>query len=459
MPSDLERLTPESHALFDRARRLLPGGVTSSVKFFPPYPIYVRRAHGSVLEDVDGREYIDYCLGFGPLVAGHGHPRVMAAIRAELERAGTTLFGAPSELELALAERLCRLLPSAEQIRFAGSGTEATLAALRLARAATGRSRIAKFEGHYHGGHEAVLMNVDAPLPPRPSSSGIPDTVQQATLVLPFNDCDGLRTLEDEEDVAAVIVEPVARGVIQPDPLFLQELRRITTARGIVLVFDEVIAWPRVGLRGAQGLYGVVPDLTALGKAIGGGLPLAALAGRRDLMELLAPPKAPRRADAPYVFHGGTYNGTPIALAAGLAVLDLLEDPSEFERLMSLGETLREGLARVFAEHGIDAQVIGRGAAADFYFTGEPIRSSRQVWASDLARRRRLDAALLARGVYNAPAHRWHLSLAHTDTDLARSLDALRDAVRAGHAAEPAAATAPGAPSAAAPTTRGGDAR
>jgi glutamate-1-semialdehyde 2,1-aminomutase len=151
MPSELERLTRESHALFERARRFLPGGVTSSVKFFPPYPIYVRRARGSILEDVDGREYIDYCLGFGPLVAGHGHPRVMAAIRAELDRAGTTLFGAPSELELALAERLCRLLPSAEQIRFTGSGTEATLAALRLARAATGRSRIAKFEGHYHG--------------------------------------------------------------------------------------------------------------------------------------------------------------------------------------------------------------------------------------------------------------------------------------------------------------------
>jgi glutamate-1-semialdehyde 2,1-aminomutase len=302
-------------------------------------------------------------------------------------------------------------------------------------------------------------MNVDAPLPPRPSSSGIPDAVQQATLVLPFNDCEGLRALEDEDDIAAVIVEPVARGVIQPDPLFLQDLRRITTARGMVLVFDEVIAWPRVGLRGAQGLYGVVPDLTALGKAVGGGLPLAALAGRRDLMDLLTPLKAPRRADAPYVFHGGTYNGTPIALAAGLAVLDLLEDPSEFERLMSLGETLREGLAQVFADHGIDAQVIGRGAAADFYFTVEPIRSAREVWSSDLARRRQLDAALLARGVYNAPAHRWHLSLAHTDADLSRSLDAVRDAIPAGHAAESAAASPPSGPSAAASATRGGDGR
>ena len=441
MPSELERLTEGSHALFEKARQRLPGGVTSSVKFFPPYPIYMRRGQGATLVDVDGREYVDYCLGFGPLVAGHGHPHVMGAIRAELDRAGTTLFGAPGELELALAERLCRLLPSAEQIRFAGSGTEATLAALRLARAATGRSRIAKFEGHYHGGHDAVLMNLDAPLPPRPSSSGIPASVQQATLVLPFNDAGALRVLEDERDLAAVIVEPVARGVIQPDPLFLHELRRITSARGIVLVFDEVIAWPRVGLRGAQGLYGVVPDLTALGKAVGGGLPLAALAGRRDLMELLTPLKAPREPNAPYVFHGGTCNGTPIALAAGMAMLDLLEDASEFERLMSLGEALRSGLRDVFAGQGVETQVLGRGAAADFYFTAEPVRSARQVWASDLARRRRLDAALLERGIYNAPAHRWHLSLAHTDADLDRSLDAIRDALRSGQA-EPAPAAA-----------------
>jgi glutamate-1-semialdehyde 2,1-aminomutase len=445
MSSELERLTAGSRALYERARQFLPGGVTSSVKFFPPYPIYMRRAHGATLVDVDGREYVDYCLGFGTLVAGHGHPRVMAAIRAELDRAGTTLFGAPGELELALAERLCRLLPSADRIRFAGSGTEATLAALRLARAATGRTRIVKFEGHYHGGHESVLMNVDAPLPRRPSSSGIPDAVQQATLVLPFNDREALRTLEEEGDVAAVIVEPVARGVIQPDSVFLSDLRRVTAERGIVLVFDEVIAWPRVGLRGAQGLYGVVPDLTALGKAIGGGLPLAALAGRRDLMELLTPRQARGGTDAPYVFHGGTYNGTPVALAAGMAVLDLLEDASEFERLMSLGEWLRAGLRQVFAEADVPAQVIGRGAAADFYFTADPIRSSREIWASDLSRRRQIDTALLERGIYNAPVHRWHLSLAHTDADLDRSLEALREVLRTRPvaASESAAAVVP----------------
>lgn len=423
--------TPGSAALNDRSAVRLPAGVTSNVKFFPPYPVYMSRGEGARLWDVDGREYLDYCLAFGPLVAGHGHPRVLDAVLAELSRAGTLILGAPCDLEIRLAERLSGLLPSAEMVRFTSSGTEATLHALRLARGATGRSRVIKFEGHYHGVHDHVLWNLDQALPPRPASDGIPAPTASQTIVLPWNDPAALRrAFETEQDVAAVIVEPVARGVLHPDPGFLQTLRDETRARGVVLVFDEVVVWPRLGLGGAQGLYGVTPDLTALGKAIGGGLPLGALAGRRDLMSLMAPRTARDAGDTrPYVFHGGTYNGTPIALAAGLATLNLLEEPGVLDAVDRRAGQLRDGLSSLGSRRGLALQVLGRGSIADFYFSERPIRSSRDIWQSDLARRRALDYHLLAAGIYNAPVHRYHVSLAHTESDIAMTLDAIDRAV------------------------------
>jgi glutamate-1-semialdehyde 2,1-aminomutase len=433
MTNDFDRVTPGSRDAWARASARVPGGVTSNVRYFPPHPIFMERASGARMWDVDGREYLDYCLAFGPLVAGHGHPHVQDAIARELARAGTTIFGTPTTLELAMAERLARLLPSAEMVRFTNSGTESTMHAIRIARGATGRSRIVKFEGHYHGVHDAVLFNLDRPLPRTPANDGIPAGIQALTTVLPFNDVAALEAaFDDARDLAAVIVEPIARGVIQADPSFLERLRRLTRRHGVVLVFDEVVAWPRVGLSGAQGLYGVVPDLTTLGKALGGGLPLAAVVGTRAVMEGVSPRAARSTGVGPYVFHGGTYNGTPIALAAGHAVLDLLEDAATWTRLQTLGDVLRTGLARVFRGKGIDAQVIGRGAVADFYFTREPIVSSRQIWASDLAKRRAVDYALLVGGVFNAPLHRWHLSLAHTEGDVAWSLDRLSEALEQG---------------------------
>jgi glutamate-1-semialdehyde 2,1-aminomutase len=420
--------TPGSAALHARASERLPAGVTSNVKYFPPYPVYLARADGAHVVDVDGREYIDYCLAFGPLITGHGHPRVLAAIASELARAGTTIFGAPTDLELRLAERLGTLVPSAEMVRFTSSGTEATLHAIRLARGATGRSRIIKFEGHYHGVHDHVLWNLDQPLPPRAASDGIPEGTAEQTIVLPFGDIDAVRrSLEETPDIAAVILEPVSRGVIHPDAGFLIELRALTTKAGAVLIFDEVVAWPRVGLRGAQGLYGVTPDLTTLGKAIGGGLPLGALVGRRAIMSLLAPraSRAGGEHDAAYVFHGGTYNGTPIALAAGLATLNLLEEPGALESLDHLAQTLRDGIGEIGRRRDIPLSIAGSGSVLDFYVTTEPIRSSREIWASDLAARRTLDYRLLAAGIYNTPAHRYHLSLAHSSGDIARTLELL----------------------------------
>jgi glutamate-1-semialdehyde 2,1-aminomutase len=424
----LRALTPASRAAAARASKRLPGGVTSNVKFFPPYPLFMSHAHGSRIVDVDGREYIDYCLAFGPLIAGHGHPRIQKAMLDEIARAGTVILGAPSTLEAQYAERLASVIPSADMVRFTNSGTEATLHALRIARGATGRRRIVKFEGHYHGVHDAVLLNLDRPAPAAPSSDGVAHP--EDTVVLPFNDAAAFRrAIDSEPDLAAVIMEPVARGAVGADPGFLALVRDLTARCDIVLVFDEVVSWPRVGLSGAQGLYGITPDLTALGKAIGGGLPMGAVAGRRGLMEIVAPRQA-RAAAAPfdsdaYVFHGGTYNGTPAALAAGLALIDLLQEDGNLTRLMERGESCRARLRDIFAQRGLTAQVIGVGAAFDFYFTAEPIRSSREIWQSDLEARRAVDDRLLVAGVYNAPVHRFHLSLAHTDEDLDRTFDAI----------------------------------
>ena len=424
--------TPGSAALHARAAERLPAGVTSNVKFFPPYPLYMTRGEGARLWDVDGREYLDYCLAFGPVITGHGHPRIVDAVTAEIVKAGTFIFGAPTDMELRLADRISALVPSAEMVRFTSSGTEATLHALRLARGATGRSRVVKFEGHYHGVHDHVLWNLDGPLPPRAASDGIPEATAQQTIVLPWNDAGAFRqAIEALDDVAAVIVEPVARGVLHPDPAFLHALRDETKRRGIVLVFDEVVVWPRVGLGGAQGLYGITPDLTALGKAIGGGLPLGALVGRKDLLSLTAPRSARAGDDTrPYVFHGGTYNGTPIALAAGLATLNLLEEPGMLGQLDRRAGELRDGLMALAGRLGLPLQVLGQGSVVDFYFSDTPIRSSRDVWRSDLTRRRALDYRLLAAGIYNAPVHRYHLSLAHTESDVAMTLDAIEKAVR-----------------------------
>jgi glutamate-1-semialdehyde 2,1-aminomutase len=428
--SAYRELTRASREAWERACARIPGGVTSNVRFFPPYPIFMAHAAGSKIVDVDGREYIDYCLAFGPLVAGHGHPRILDAMRAELDRCGTFLFGAPTELELTLAERLAGLIPSAEMVRFTNSGTEATMHAIRLARGVTGRVKIAKFEGHYHGGHDAVLIGLTPSRQATPANDGIPQAVQDATLVLPFNDTAAITAIEREDDLAAVIVEPVARGAIPAEPAFLREVRAVTERRGIILIFDEVVSWPRVSLGGAQAALGVTPDLTALGKAVGGGLPMGAVVGRRRFMEHFAP-KAARSAGAggSYVFHGGTYNGTPIAIAAGVALLNMLDEPGTYDGLLRSAEHMRTGLRDIFARRGVAAQVIGTGAAFDFYFTPETIRSAREIAGSDLARREAMDYRLFELGIYNSPLHRFHVSLAHSRDDLDRTLEAFERAL------------------------------
>ena len=292
--------TRSSLKLWQEATKTIAGGVTANVKFFEPYPIFMKKAKGSKLYDVDGNEYIDYCLCFGPLILGHGHPKVVEAIRKQIEEGGTTIYGTPHELEVRMAEKIKKHVPCAEMVRFTNSGLEATLHTIRLARAYTRKEKIAKFEGHYHGAHDYVLVSMTPPIEAAgpanapnavPDSAGLPKSILDNTIVLPFNNLQVTEEIleEHKDELAAVILEPVARGFLPPEIEFLRGLRETTEEHGIVLIFDEVMTGFRFGLSCAQGYFGVIPDLTALGKILGGGLPAGAFAGRRDIMELVSP--------------------------------------------------------------------------------------------------------------------------------------------------------------------------
>jgi glutamate-1-semialdehyde 2,1-aminomutase len=335
--------TPRSRALFERATASIPGGSTRTTVFNPPYPPYMARGEGLRTWDVDGNEYRDFLGNYTSLILGHSHPAVVEAVTAQVRRASA--FAAPTEVEIELAEEIRRRLPSVERVRFTNSGTEATMFAIRAARAHTGRALVARFDGAYHGTHDTVL----------PYSPGVPDAVSRLVVDLPWGDVDGIeRALAGRErDVAAIIIEPVqgAGGVRAADAAFLRSLRELASEIGAVLIFDEIIAF-RIGPNGAQGVFGVAPDLTTLGKIVGGGYALAAFGGRAEIMDRFDA----RRPDA--LSHGGTFNGNPVAAAAGLATLRELT-PDRYDRLADLGERLRARLAAGIADGGLDARVDG----------------------------------------------------------------------------------------------------
>jgi glutamate-1-semialdehyde 2,1-aminomutase len=374
--------TPESARLYRDARRYIAGGTTRSTIHFEPHPLYVRRGEGVRVWDADGIERLDFIGNYTSLILGHRHPAVTAAIEDQLTRG--TAFAAANAEEIDLARELCERVPSVELIHFANSGTEATMYAMRLARAYTGRSAIARFEGCYHGTHDFAEVSIapdldlagpdDAPLPV-PATRGIPPAVLLDTVVLPFNDASSTSEVlrRNRDRIAAVIIDPLmsATGLIAPNPEFLSELRRVTEELGIVLIFDEVISF-RVGRAGVQGVYGIHPDLTAMGKIIGGGLPVAAFGGRRDLMDLMDP----EASDA--VAHGGTYNGHPLGMAAGLAAMRSLTS-GVFERLDRQGDWLRGQLSELFADHGVSAQVTGMGSLFNVHFAEADLVNYRAV--------------------------------------------------------------------------------
>src|SRR5213596_3066254 len=423
--------TKSSKVYSDRARRSLPGGVTANVKYFDPYPIAMRRARGCRLWDLDGNEYIDYCLSFGPLILGHGHPRIVKALRDVLDSTGTKMLGTPHELEAAYAERLLRIFRPDGKMRFTMSGTEATVHGVRLARAYRKRPMIGKFEGHFHGGVDELLVShtpskeeVKAGLLPISGSRGTPDSVLKNTVVLPFNDLEETkaRIRAHADRLACVILEPVERSYIAPNAGFLEGLREITAEQDIPLIFDEVMSGFRVAFGGAQHTYRVTPDLTCLGKIIGGGLPCGAFLGRSDIFDLADPTKGE-------FFHSSTFAGYPMAMAAGMATLDELEKPGVFDALLQTTRTLTSGIERLLKDHDVPAVVPAVGTVFSILFANRPPRNYRYTLGANEARRSVLDTSLLARGIFVKPGKAFYLSTAHDDAAIRQTLDAFEESL------------------------------
>jgi glutamate-1-semialdehyde 2,1-aminomutase len=418
-----------AESLFDRARARIPGGVNSPVRAFGAVggePFFVARGEGAYLVDTDGRRYVDYVQSWGASILGHAHPKVVEAVqRAAAE--GTS-YGAPTAREVELAETICARVPSVEKVRLVSSGTEAAMTVTRLARGATGRSKIVKFAGCYHGHLDALLVAAGSGVATfgLPGSAGVTEGTVADTLVAPYNDAAAIDELFAQlgDEVAAVLVEPVAAnmGLVPAAEGFLARLRRRCDEHGALLVFDEVITGFRVGPAGAQGVYGITPDLSLFGKVVGGGLPAAAVGGRTDLMDELAP-------SGP-VYQAGTLSGNPLATAAGLAVLSLLDDEA-YARLERIASRLADGLTHAFERAGIDAQVPRARTLVGVFFTDEPVRDFEAAQAADDKTYASFFHGMLGRGVYVAPSgyEAMFPSLAHGDDELARTVDAAAEAI------------------------------
>ncbi|MBI3067679.1 MAG: glutamate-1-semialdehyde 2,1-aminomutase [Betaproteobacteria bacterium] len=420
-------MTTRSRRLFKHSELFIPGGVNSPVRAFRAVggtPLFFQRGRGAYVWDADGRSYIDYVGSWGPLIVGHAHRDVVKAVQQAAEKGLS--FGAPTEAELEMAELLCKLVPSLEQVRLVSSGTEATMSAIRLARGFTGRPRIVKFEGCYHGHADALLVKAGsgALTLSQPSSAGVPVETAAHTLVLDYNSVaaaeEAFRRHGDE--IAAVIVEPVAgnMNLVAPGIEFLKALRELCTRHGAVLIFDEVMTGFRVGLGGAQGLYGVKPDLTTLGKVIGGGMPVGAFGGRRDIMSRIAP-LGP-------VYQAGTLSGNPVALAAGLATLKLVQAPGFFDRLAAAARSLCEGLSGAAEERGVPFSAQSVGGMFGIYFRETPPTGYTEVMQCDKEAFNRFFHSMLGEGVYLAPSayEAGFVSAAHGETEIEKTVAAAR---------------------------------
>jgi len=414
----------QSQAIFEQAQRYIPGGVSSANRLVEPNLVFTR-AQGAYIYDADGKRYIDYHAGFGPPVLGHCHPEVNQRVSEAMARVDLVGIGT-TELEIQLAQKIAEHVPSAERVLFCNSGSEATFAAIRLARAVTGRRKLIKFQGCYHGGHDAVLMNVISP-PEKmgqkdPLSAGMTPEVVDDTLVLPFNDVEEVsQTLQEQGgSIAAVILEPIPHniGCVLPRPEFLRALRDLTQKYGLVLIFDEVITGFRHGLGGYQKIAGVTPDLTTMGKAMANGYPLAALAGRADLMEHCRP--------GGDVFFSGTFNSHPVGVAAALATVEILERPGSYEHLFRLGERVREGMREITERLGVEAAVAGFGSVWVTYFMAPPVENYADLLRNDAQSFVTYRRKLIERGIYKLPVNlkRNHISLAHTEADIDETLAA-----------------------------------
>jgi len=420
-----------NHELFQRAVKLMPGGVNSPVRAFKSVggePFFTARADGAYLWDVEGTRYIDYVGSWGPMIVGHNHPQVREAVERAVKDGLS--FGTPCPAEVTMAETITRLIPSVDMVRMVNSGTEATMSAIRLARGATGRSKIVKFEGCYHGHSDSFLVKAGSGALTFgvPTSPGVPKANADLTLTLPYNDLDTAKLLfaEHGTDIAGLIIEPVAGNMncIPPKDGYLQGLRELCTQHGALLIFDEVMTGFRVALGGAQAYYGVTPDLTTFGKIIGGGMPVGAYGGRRELMEQIAP--------AGPIYQAGTLSGNPVAMAAGLAMLTLIQAPGFHDQLAARTRLLCDGLQAVADGEGIAFSTNRVGAMFGLFFTHQKVESYAQATSADTAMFNRYFHGMLQRGVYLAPSafEAGFLSSAHSDDDIAQTLQASREVFR-----------------------------
>lgn len=431
----MQRIT-RSQQLWQRARKHLAAGVSSNIRLQErPAPLYFSRGQGSRLFDVDGNEYIDYVAAYGPLILGHSHPELVEAVQRQVALGQT--YGGQHEIEVDVAEKICDLVPAMDVVRFCGSGSEANHALFRLARAYTGRTKIVRFEGHYHGWLDDQIISdhphsveeageLPFPQPVLGSKGQLPHAAGE-TLVLPWNDLDAFTALIEREgqSVAAVITEPIMcnGGFILPQPGFLEGLREICTRKEILLIFDEVITGFRAGLHGAQGLLGVTPDLVTLGKAVANGFPLSVFGGRRDIMELVGSG----------VMHGGTYNGNPITLAAANATLDVLarDNGAVYDQIRTIGRSLMDGIRQTAAQAGHSVLVQGIGPVFFAWFTErQAITSFRHNWDCDEDKFAAFQGKLINHGVRTIPSGRWYVSAAHTAEDVRQTVDAVAKALR-----------------------------
>jgi glutamate-1-semialdehyde 2,1-aminomutase len=415
----------KSHILFQRACKLIPGGVNSPVRAFKAVggnPLFIERAAGSKIYDVDGNVYIDYVLSWGPLILGHAHPKVVNSLKKAVEKG--TSYGAPTRLEIELAELVLKAYPSMDKVRMVNSGTEATMSAIRLARGFTGRERIIKFEGCYHGHADGLLVKAGSGATTFgvPDSPGVPKSYAKNTITLPFNDAASLKTVVTKEwkSLACVIIEPVVGniGCVLPMPGFLEILRKITKKYGIVLIFDEVMTGFRVSYGGAQERYGITPDMTCLGKIIGGGLPVGAYGGKKEIMSMVSP-------EGP-VYQAGTLSGNPLAMTAGIETLKILSKKGTYERLEKRASALERGLTDAARSAGVKTRLYRVGSMFCCYFTETDVVDYRSAKTSDTAKFSRFFAAMLNRGINMAPSQfeAGFLSLAHTEEDVEKTVRA-----------------------------------
>jgi glutamate-1-semialdehyde 2,1-aminomutase len=415
----------KSYTLFKKACELIPGGVNSPVRAFKAVggnPVFIERAKGSRIYDVDGNAYIDYVLSWGPLILGHAHPKIVEALKRAVEKG--TSFGAPSPLEIELAELVLKAYPSMDKVRMVNSGTEATMSAIRAARGFTGRDKIIKFEGCYHGHADGLLVKAGSGATTFgvPDSPGVPKSYAKNTITIPFNDVSALRTAIRNEwkSIACVIIEPVVGniGCVLPNPGFLEVLRKLTADNNIVLIFDEVMTGFRVALGGAQSRYGILPDMTCLGKVIGGGLPVGAYGGKREIMSMVSP-------EGP-VYQAGTLSGNPLAMTAGIETLKILFKKGTYNKLENTACLLEEGLVDAAKRAGINTRFYRAGTMFCSYFTDKNVVDYKTAKTSDTKKFSRYFSAMLQRGVNLAPSQfeAGFISLAHTEKDIEKTVKA-----------------------------------